>query len=145
MLPPDMPLLDSALRKVLIVDPIDPDSGPRFPCRPLTARGQEGHTMFGVFTGQIGLSGVPEFTAALRDLASSEHRSKIILDFSRLSLTRSATGALVDFAAAMHGRNKRLYLYKTSSQIRGVLKELKLSSFFSFLETEDDIIAALVA
>ena len=139
----DSVVLGGSLGKALTVEPVDPYMGPRFPCRPLTARSGEHHTVFGVFTGQIGLSSVPEFAAAMRDL-SSENLSKVILDFSKLSLTKSAVGALVSFAAAMHGRNKRLYLYRTSAQIRGVLKDLKLTPFFTFLETEDDIISTLV-
>ena len=136
-------VLGESLAKALTVEPVDPYMGPRFPCRPLTARSGERHTVFGVFTGQLGLSSVPEFAAAMRDL-SSENLAKLILDFSRLSLTQSAVGALVAFAAAMHGRNRRLYLYKTSAQIRGMLKEMKLTPFFTFLETEDDIISTLV-
>ena len=143
MLPPSTLVMRDNLAKTLLADPVDPYMGPRFPCRPLTARSRERHTAFGMFTGQIGLSSVPEFTAAMRDL-TSDNLSKVIFDFSQLTLTKSAAGALVAFAAAMHGRNKRLYLYRTSSQIRGLLKELKLAPFFSFLETENDIIATLV-
>lgn len=136
-------LQGESLARILTVDPVDPYMGPRFKCRPLTARSAEQHTAFGFFHGQLGLSDVPEFSAALREL-SSDNRVKIIVDFSGLALSKSAVGALVGFAAAMHGRNRRLYLYKTSAQIRGVLKELKLIPYFTFLESEDDIIATLV-
>lgn len=144
MQPPDTPAMPGSLDRVLIVNPVDPAMGPRFSCRPLTAHNQEKSTAFGAFTGQIGLSDVPEFTAAMYDLAS-KNPLKVILDFSGLSLTKSAAGALVAFATAMHGRNKKLYLYRTSAQIRGVLKELKLLPYFSFLETEDDIFVSSVA
>ena len=138
------PVLTERLSKLLLVEPVDPYMGPRFPCRPLVARSAERHTVFCIFSGQIGLSAVPEFTAAMHELYT-EGLAEAILDFSRLSLTKSAVGALVAFAASMHGRNKRLYLYAVSPQIRGVLKELSLDPYFSFLETEDDIIATLVA
>ena len=141
---PDRPVLTEHLSKVLLVEPFDPCMKPRFPCRLLVAHSTERHTVFGVFSGQIGLSAVPEFTAAMHDLLS-ENLSKVVLDFSQLSLTKSAVGALVAFAAAMHGRNRRLYLYQTSAQIRDVLRELKLTLYFSFLETEDDLITTIVA
>lgn len=144
MQPPTPALMSELLAKAMAIEPVDPYTGARFPCRPLVARSAERHTAFGIFTGQIGLSAVPEFTAALHDL-SAENPLKIILDFSRLSLTKSAVGALVAFAAAVHGRNRRLYLYRVSAQIRGVLEKLNLTPFFSFLETEDDIITALVS
>ncbi|MCL1939043.1 MAG: STAS domain-containing protein [Desulfovibrionaceae bacterium] len=141
---PGRTVLAENLSKVLIVEPVDPYMGPRFPCRPLVAHSAEWHTTFGMFSGQIGLSAVPEFTAAMHDLFT-ENLSKVILDFAQLSLTKSAVGALVAFAAAMHGRNRRLYLYRASAQILGVLKELKLTPYFTFLAAEDDIIATLVA
>jgi anti-anti-sigma regulatory factor len=140
---PDKLVLTERLSKALIVEPVDPYLGPRFPCRPLVAHGAEKRTAFAIFSGQIGLSTVPEFTAAMHDLFS-ENLAEAVLDFSRLSLTNSAVGALVGFAAAVHGRNKRLYLYQASAQIRGVLTVLQLTPYFHFLATEDDIIATLV-
>ena len=114
-----------------------------FACRPLVARSAERKTVFAVFTGQIGLADVPVFKSALHDLTTG-NPAKIIVDFADISLTKSAVGALVSFAALIHGLNKRLYLYRPSGQARAVLKELQLSPFFSFLEKEDDIIATLV-
>jgi len=140
---PDRLVLTERLSKVLIVEPVDPYMGARFPCRPLVARSAEKHTAFAIFSGQIGLSAVPEFTAAMHDL-SAENLVEAVLDFSRLSLTNSAVGALIEFAAAMHGRGRRLYLYQTSAQIRGALTTLQLTPYFRFLETEDDVIATLV-
>jgi anti-anti-sigma regulatory factor len=114
----------------------------RFACRPLAAHSVERHTAYGVFSGQIGLSDMPDFSAAMHTLVT-ENLNKVILDFSGVTLTKSAVGSLVGFAAAMHGLNKRLYLFRCSPQVRAVLKELHLLPFFSFLESEDDIIAAL--
>ena len=115
----------------------------RFACRPLAAYTSERCTVLGRFTGQIGLARVAEFKAAMNDLVEENVR-KVILDFSHIALTRSAVGALVVFAGAMHGRNKRLYLFRCSDQVLGLLRELGLSRFFSFLENEDDVIATLV-
>jgi anti-anti-sigma regulatory factor len=115
----------------------------RFACRPLAARSAESHTAYGRFAGQISLSSMSDFSAAMNDLVT-ENLSKIILDFSDVTLTKSAVGALVGFAAAMHGRNKRLYLFKCPPQVRALLKELGLLPFFSFQETVEDILASLV-
>lgn len=115
----------------------------RFPCRPLVALTAERNTALGRFKGQIGLPNLLEFKAALNDLAGSAS-SKIILDFASVALTKSAVGTLIAFAAAMHGLSKRLYLYRAAPQVRAVLKELGLTRFFSYLETEDDVIATLV-
>ena len=140
----DSPELTESLSKVFSVDPVDLSAGPAFPCRPLVAYSTERHTILAMFSGQIGLSAVSEFTAAMHDLFT-ENISKFILDFAHLSLSKSGVGALVAFANAMHGRNKRLYLYQTSDQIRSVLKDLHLTPYFTFLETEADVIVALAA
>ena len=134
--------LFSSLAKILAAD-IDEIEAVRFPCRPLAAYTAERSTALGRFRGQIGLPNLQEFKDALNDLVS-ENLSKVILDFAAVSLTKSIVGALIAFAAAMHGRGKRLYLYRPSHQVRAVLKDLGLTAFFSYLETEDDIIATLV-
>ena len=134
--------LFGSLAKILAAD-IDQAEGGPFPCRPLAAHTAERSTALGRFRGQIGLPNLKEFKAALGDLVL-DNLSKLILDLAAVSLSKSAVGALIGFAAAMHGRNKRLYLYRPSPQVRAVLKELGLSAFFSYLETEDDIVATLV-
>ena len=135
--------LFGALARILAADINEELEGVRFSCRPYAAYTSERNTSLGRFKGQIGLPNLKEFKTALDDLVS-ENLSKVILDLAAVSLSKSAVGALIGFAAAMHGRNKRLYLYRPSVQIRAVLKELGLTAFFSYLETEDDIIATLV-
>ena len=134
--------LFGSLAKILAVDIDQAEAGP-FPCRPLAAHTAERSTALGRFRGQIGLPNLKEFKASLDDLVL-DNLSKLILDLASVSLSKSAVGALIGFAAAMHGRNKRLYLYRPSPQVRAVLKELGLTAFFSYLETEDDIVATLV-
>ena len=134
--------LFGSLAKILAEDIDQAEAGP-FPCRPLAAHTAERSTALGRFKGQIGLPNLKEFKAALGDLVL-DNLSKLILDLAAVSLSKSAVGALIGFAAAMHGRNKRLYLYRPSHQVRAVLKELGLTAFFSYLETEDDIVATLV-
>ena len=134
--------LFGSLAKILAADIDQAEAGP-FPCRPLIAHTAERSTALGRFRGQIGLPNLKEFKAALDDLVL-DNLSKLILDLAAVSLSKSAVGALIGFAAAMHGRNRRLYLYRPSPQVRAVLKELGLTAFFSYLETEDDIVATLV-
>ncbi len=131
------------LARTLLADLNDPAWSPRFSCRPLSGRTADRDTAVGRFRGDIGLPNLAEFKEALDELVV-DNLVKVILDFKDATLSRSAMGALVAFAATMHGRNKRLYLYRPSQQIRARLKELQLTSFFSYLETEDDIIATLV-
>ena len=116
---------------------------PRFVCRPVAARSSERNTSYGFFVGEIGIAGLGEFKEALFDLAK-EDLSKVIVDLCAATLSRTAVGALVAFAASMHGRNKRLYIYHPSPQVRALLKDMKLFDFFTFLETEDDVILTLV-
>lgn len=114
-----------------------------FDCRPLTARSSECNTVFGLFRGEIGLGAVPDFKAALYDLGKDD-AVKVILDFKETSLSRSAIGTLLAFAASVFGRNRRLYLYRPSPQLRAALRDLGLKDFFTTLESEDDVVAALV-
>ena len=131
------------LAKTMEANIVEVGDSTRFTCRPLAARTSERNTALGRFSGQIGLPDIKEFKAALDDLVT-ENLIKVILDFSAVALTKSAVGILVAFAASIHGRNKRLYLYRPSAQVRSVLKELGLTAFFSYLETEDDVLATLV-
>ncbi|MDR1490485.1 MAG: hypothetical protein LBS65_08410 [Desulfovibrio sp.] len=119
------------------------NSGSPYACRDFSAFSGERHTVFGRFHGRISLSNDTEFRMALYDLVSGGVE-KVILDLKDACLTRSTIGTLVVFSASMHGRNIRLYLYRPALQIKAALAELNLISFFHFLETEDDIITALV-
>lgn len=114
-----------------------------YSCRPLKGATAEQDTVLGRFRGKIGLAGCQEFQVALNELVT-DRRVKIILDFADVSLSRTAIGVLVNFAASMYGRNKRLYLYRASEQVMSSLSCLGLKDFFSFLETEEDILITLV-
>jgi len=120
----------------------DPSVPLPFPFRTHVAHSAERHTVFAAFSGGIGIVDAAAFKASLHDLVTAE-TAKVMLDFSAATLSRSTLGALIDFAAAMHGNNKRLYLYHPSTQVRHEMKKVGLSAFFSFLESEDDLIASL--
>ena len=129
--------------RVMRADMADLRETPHYACRPLAASTSGHATVIGRFSGDIGLPARQEFQDALDDLVK-DNPLKLILDFSEAQLTRSAVGILLDFAATALGRNKRMYLYRPSAQVRALLKELKLTEYFSYLETEDDVIASLV-
>ncbi|MDL2279444.1 hypothetical protein LJC15_02110 [Desulfovibrio sp. OttesenSCG-928-G11] len=114
-----------------------------FACRPLTARSTERHSVIAFFQNGIGLQCIDQFKSSLHDLLTQE-TAKIFLDFSSATLSRTALGTLMAFAAAVHGNNKRLYLYRPSAQLRSELKKVGLSDFFQVLDHEDDIVASLV-
>lgn len=136
-------VLPQALATALTPDWREEGKPPVFSFRPLVARSLERRTVFCVFSGQIGLADCERFQAALNDLCI-EQTAKIILDLSGLALSKSAVGTLVVFAALTHGLNKRLYLYAASPQIKTMLRQMELGSFFNYLETEDDVIATIV-
>lgn len=137
------PMLPESLAEVFTPEYLGEERSQTYPCRPLVAHSQERRTVFSIFTGEVGLADCKRFKAALQDLCT-EQASKIIVDFSSLSLTRSAAGDLVAFAAFAHGMGTRLYLYSVSPQIRALLKKLGLTPFFNYLEKEEDIITTLV-
>ncbi len=115
----------------------------RYACCPIVGRTTEKDTALGRFRGTLSMRNLSEFTAALDDIVT-ENLMKAILDFQAATLSRSAFGVLVRFAATMHGRKKRLYIYRPSEQIRSSLADLGLADYFSYLESQDDILATLV-
>jgi anti-anti-sigma regulatory factor len=128
--------------RALTVDLADAPGG-KFACCPVIARTRENSTVIGRFTGAIGLPQIGEFREALFSL-TAEGMEKVILDFETVSLSRTAMGVLVAFTASIRGNDKRMYLYRASQEVRALLGELELTPFFYFLETEDDVLMALV-
>ena len=128
---------------VLSADISTVSEGYIFTCRPLKGATAEQDTVLGRFQGNISLSGTKEFQQALDELVTDK-LVKVILDFDKVTLSRTAIGALVAFAGTVHGRNKRLYLYRVSDQIRTSLQQLGLLGFFTLLESEEDILTTLV-
>lgn len=114
-----------------------------FMCRPIKWTTFERDTALGRFRGEVNLADLAEFTSALNDLVT-DRVLKVILDFNDVSLSKTAIGAIVAFAATMHGKNKRLYLFRASEQVRESLEQLGLTPFFSYLKEEEDIVATLV-
>lgn len=138
----DSPLLGSFARALAADMGALPEAA-MFPCRPVAASTAGNRTMLGRYQGAVSLRNSQEFKNSLADLAQNNPQ-KIILDLAEASLSKTAMGILVDFASDGHGRNNRLYLFRPSPQIRGVLRELELQPFFSILETEEDLLASLI-
>lgn len=132
-----------SLRAALQLD-LSEVRNPPHPCRPSALFLPEGSTAMGRFYGSIGLADQQAFMAALGSLVT-DNALKIILDLGAASLTRSAVGTLVAFAADVYGRNKSLYLFRPAEKTRFILDELGISPFFSFLDTEDDVVATLAS
>lgn len=115
---------------------------PSFACRPFTGITAERDTVVSSFKGEIGVEGLEDFKNALNDLVT-DRLHKLIIDLRAISLSRTAVGTLVNFAASIYGRNKKLYLYSPSPQVRASLAELNLTTMFNVLETQEDILIAI--
>lgn len=113
-----------------------------FSCRPFRAVTAERDTVISRFQGEISIENLEEFKRALDELVT-DRLHKFILDLSTVTLTPTAMGVLVNFAAGIYGRNKKLYIYNPSQQVRDSLGELHLARMFNVLETHEDILIAI--
>ena len=110
---------------------------------PIMAQSLEKSVVIARFSGSIGLDKLAEFSATLNNLIT-DSVMRVILDFSSSSISRTALGALISFAAAMHGRNKRLYIYKPGEKLLVDLAELELKGYFVFLRSQEEALLKLV-
>ncbi len=110
---------------------------------PIMTHSLEKSVVIAKFSGDIGLNKLAEFSATLHELIT-DAVMRVILDFSCANISRTAIGALFSFAAAVHGRNKRLYIYKPCEKLIHDLEELKLCEYFVFLHSQEDAMLKLV-
>ena len=102
-----------------------------------------GRVVFTNYFGNISLAGMDNFKPALFDTLTGDAQ-QIIIGLGQVSdFSRSALGALVDFASAVLGRGKKLYLLSPPEGLRQSLKELQLTMFFEVLQDEDDLLRIL--
>ncbi len=95
------------------------------------------------YFGDLGLDHVAEFAASLDSLLTGSVQL-VVLDFSSLnSFCRNAVAALVNFAASVHGRDKRLVLFRPGPELRRALDALALSHMFTVLDNEEELLLAL--
>jgi anti-anti-sigma regulatory factor len=95
------------------------------------------------FNGVISVAHADIFSPTLQNtlLSEAEHVILSLKDVTKTSHT--AVGILVDFAAAVLGRGKALYLYQPSVVVEQRLVELNVARFFKILHTDDDLISIL--
>ena len=102
-----------------------------------------GKVVLAIFYGSIGLPCLERFDSSLR-LTLTGNSDQIVISLENvIKLSRSAVGELTSFAAEVLGRKKQLYLLKASTALRQRLTDLALTSFFQFLETDDELISIL--
>jgi anti-anti-sigma regulatory factor len=69
---------------------------------------------------------------------------QIIIDLEETrGVSQSTLGVLVDFAAAVLGRGKKMYLFSPPADLSGILDGRGLGIFFEILHTEEDVINIL--
>ncbi len=126
----------------LVTDIQDYTANTNFSCCPVIAYTSGKNTVLARFTGQIGLTNIQEFQQVFNSIMGS-NASKIIADMQHAQLTKAAVGALISFAAACFGLQKRLYIFNPSEQISKTLVDNALADYFTYLHTFEDIIATL--
>jgi len=102
-----------------------------------------GKVVLAIFHGSIGLPCLERFDSSLRLTLTGNARQIVISLENVIKLSRSAIGELTNFAAEVLGRKKQLYLFKASNPLRQRITDLALTSFFQFLETDDELISIL--
>lgn len=95
------------------------------------------------YSGAIGLSCLEQFKPSLFVTLTGDAQKIIVALENTGEFSRSSLGALVDFASAVLGRGKRLYLLQPPATLGKNLKELQLTMFFRILHSQDDLISML--
>lgn len=112
-------------------------------CRATIYAAYNSKIMLAKFCGSIGLPCIDRFTQSLEQTLTGNVES-IIVDFEDVQkLSRSAIGELINFAAAVIGRGKNLYLYGASDTLRQRLMDLNITEFFIFLNDADKLVQIL--
>lgn len=102
-----------------------------------------GRTVLLGYSGNIGLSSMGAFKPTVFATLTGDSQ-QIILGLENVTqISRSALGALVDFAAAVLGRGKNLYLLAPPQSLIETLKELQLTFFFEVLKDQDALLCVL--
>lgn len=138
-------LNDKLLREVFSLVTKAPEEGEdqENSCMADIYSGFNGHIRLAVFKGSIGLPCIKRFSAALDDTLTGSVE-QIVIDLSDVKkLSRTAVGELTNYAAAVLGRGKDLYLFKAPTAILQRLEELNLTEFFQRLTCDDDLINIL--
>ncbi|MDL2285664.1 STAS domain-containing protein [Desulfovibrio sp. OttesenSCG-928-F07] len=112
-------------------------------CLPEVFTAFNGKVMVVSYSGQIGLSVIDDFKPSLFATLTGGAQ-QIIVDFEDVTdVSRSALGAIVDFASTVLGRGKKMYLLMPPQSLEKSLKELQLTSFFKVLHKEEGLVTIL--
>lgn len=108
-------------------------------CLPTVFSAFNGKVVFACYSQYIGLPCIDRFSHSLEKLLTKEVEIIILSLKDVKKLSRTAVGCLVDFAAGVLGRGKKLYLYKPSPVLEERFRALQLMTFFKTLHSDDAI------
>lgn len=103
----------------------------------------EGRVVLANCSGHISLASIGRFKPTLFEALTGDAQQIIIGLENVPDISRSALGALVDFAAAVIGRGKKLYLLSPPEGLIQTLKDLQLTMFFKVLQNQGDFLCVL--
>ena len=96
-----------------------------------------------IVSGNFDIPEIPEFVSSLDKLPTGLVKL-IVLDMSRVRwFSANAVGVLVNFAASVEGRGKRLILYRPSTTVIQSLHSLALTHLFEIQHTEEELLLDL--
>jgi anti-anti-sigma regulatory factor len=123
---------------------ISPASAPPETERPpLVFSAFNGQVVLVQYSGILSLARLHSFKPMLFSTLTGGSR-QIIVDLRQVTeVSRSTLGAMVDFAAAILGRNKKMHLFSPPAALLDDLTQLQLRSFFDILNTEEELIDIL--
>jgi anti-anti-sigma regulatory factor len=110
---------------------------------PLIFSAFNGQVIMVQYYGVLSLARLHSFKPILFSTLTGGSR-QIIVDLKQVTaVSRSTLGTLVDFAAAVLGRNKKMHLFSPPGILLDSLAELQLRSFFDILSDEEELINIL--
>ena len=116
-----------------------PIEAPPFP----TGGTRKREAAISLLSGNLDMACLPELAVALDNLLVSLVKL-VVLDLSQVTLlSPNAAGILVNYQAAVQGRNKRLVLFRPSSVVMDVLSDRNLLHLFDIQLTEEELLLDL--
>jgi len=95
------------------------------------------------YTGVLSQTAISYFKPTLFEIVTGKAQ-QIIIDMEDVrGVSQSTLGVLVDFAASVLGRSKKIYLYAPPADLLKIMDAMELREFFDILRTEEDIINIL--
>lgn len=102
------------------------------------------NAVFAAFKGEITLEITSELKKELEAAISDGKFDNLIADLAEVNfMDSSGIGFLVALNTKIMGLGKKMYLYRPSAQVKKTFELVQLSSFFSILEQEEDLLAIM--